>query len=478
MTREADIKKLIKTHKRHLQKLKEKQVLLGPYAPTHILIEIEDREEGIETLEAELEVARLQRIENQISADIVHGGINLTDGHSIEIKYFDDDVDDIGKVLTANINPSRSNSEASQNETLGNTDQNELPQLPHAQIFEPLRYFNWFLVIILRLDGISAIFVTWIIFLLLYAGGIWGLRNLPIMDTPAPASLVDLFRVAPGTGFYYPDWNAITFDFIFNPILAALVSIFPLLVAKQLTLLIRADLLRTGGHNSKIWFLDFPPWVIFSISFLLAVITVISSWFSRYQFYNTDPLLFRFYVLFLIGLSTYVRWSLLILALQTVFWIMRNKFKPTKRLFDLGGEIELYPFGELGILLTLAFYTLMIYAIATINTSLAKGVQTGLDALFWEAIIHLIFSLVGFGFVLVALVYQPHWTLQQFQDNFIKSEVNQITNTIAREVKLRSAKKLSMLPVWISIRRQIILLGPFFLLTLIPLFLWFGGLFV
>lgn len=345
--------------------------------------------------------------------------------------------------------------------------------LPLVHVFEPLRPFNCFLVKKLRLDGSAAVFVSWFIFLVMYAGGIWGFRRT--VNTPYPKSFTDLLYVAPGFAFYYPDWNAITFDGIFNPILAALVSIFPLLVAKRLTMLFRFNLLHVGD-NSKSWPLDLPPWTIFSLSLLLAIITVIGSWFSRYRFYVDDPLAFRFYVLFLIGLSTYVRWSLLVLTVQTIFWILRSDFKPTKELFSLGGETALYPLGELGILLVLAFYGLVAYAVATIGTSVVKGVSINIDILFWEAIVHLLVSLVGCGLVLVDLVYRPYWVLQQARDDFIKSEIATIEDVLERQARLSDVKKVSMLPIWKSTQRQAILLIPFLLFTLIPWVLWIGGL--
>lgn len=381
-----------------------------------------------------------KRVMSKVPASSVQGGVNLREAESI--------------IRVESVEPSPV----------------AIP-LPRVRVFEPLP-FNRFLVKKLRLDGVTAVFTSWIIFLLMYAGGIWGFRR--IMNTPYPQNFIDLLHIAPGFAFYYPDWNAITFDGILNPILAALASIFPLLVAKRLTMLFRSNLLQVGD-GSKSWLLDLPPWIIFLLSLLLAIITAIVSWFSRYQFYVSDLLLFRFYVLFLIGLSTYVRWSLLILTIQTVLWILRSDFKPTEELFSPGGEVAICPLGELGILLLLTFYGLTAYAIATIGTSVVKGVPIEIDALFWEAIVHLFVSLVGCGFTLVGLVYRPYWALQQSWDDFVK-EVARIEDLLERQERLSDVKKVSMLPIWRAAQRQAILLIPFFLLTLMPLFLWIGGL--
>lgn len=57
MSRRDDIKKLIVTCERRLQKLKEQQASFGPLlTPSHILTEIEDTEAEIQKLQMELEV--------------------------------------------------------------------------------------------------------------------------------------------------------------------------------------------------------------------------------------------------------------------------------------------------------------------------------------------------------------------------------------------------------------------------------------
>jgi hypothetical protein len=469
--------------------------------------------------------------------------------------------------------------------------------LPRVRVFEPLQPFNRFFMKKLRLDKATAVLVSFVLFLLIYAGGIWGFRRL--MNTPYPGKFTDWLHVAPGFAFYYPDWNAVTFDGILNPILASLASIFPFLIAERLTMLFSSNLLQMkdspksgvsvqalvslfpvttqdafpggsgaesrsgqlashpkamaigsqkdlsslqrqldeagenlrliqerkaeyvlgidiplqlkkeerrllsiiakleqqigqmerrpkpspatetptleeGSERTQSWLLELPPWTIFGFSLLLAIITVIGSWFSRYQFYVSDLLSFRFYALFLVGLSTYVRWSLLILTVQTVLWILRSDFKPVKELFRPGGENAIYPLGELAILLLLAFYGLMAYAIATIGTSFVKGVPIEIDALFWEAIAHLIVSLVGCVFILAELVYQPYWALQQLRDD-VENEIAK-EDVPNRQARLNAVEKASIVPIWRAARRQTILLIPFFLLTLMPLFLWIGGL--
>jgi len=61
MTRQDDVRNLIRNHNRRLQKLREQQALHGLDVPTKILLEIEDIEEEIEQLQAEL-----KEIENDV----------------------------------------------------------------------------------------------------------------------------------------------------------------------------------------------------------------------------------------------------------------------------------------------------------------------------------------------------------------------------------------------------------------------------
>lgn len=56
MKRKDEIRKLIETNSRRLQKLKEKQAFLGVSTPPEFLMEIEDIEAGIEKLQTELDV--------------------------------------------------------------------------------------------------------------------------------------------------------------------------------------------------------------------------------------------------------------------------------------------------------------------------------------------------------------------------------------------------------------------------------------
>ncbi|NJN98017.1 MAG: hypothetical protein HC875_30030, partial [Anaerolineales bacterium] len=55
MSRQDDLRKLIETHHRHLQKLNEQKASFGLFTPPHILLEIENQEAEIAKLQAELE---------------------------------------------------------------------------------------------------------------------------------------------------------------------------------------------------------------------------------------------------------------------------------------------------------------------------------------------------------------------------------------------------------------------------------------
>jgi tetratricopeptide (TPR) repeat protein len=73
MSRKDNVKKLIAEHNRHLQKLKEQEAKWGLNAPTHILTEIEDRENEIERLKTELENLAESPFEiDQDSDEVLH----------------------------------------------------------------------------------------------------------------------------------------------------------------------------------------------------------------------------------------------------------------------------------------------------------------------------------------------------------------------------------------------------------------------
>ena len=189
----------------------------------------------------------------------------------------------------------------------------------------------------------------------------------------------------------------------------------------------------------------------------------------------TDPFSFRLYVLFLIGLSTYVRWSLLILALQTITWIFRCEFQPTNEFLSLGRSGTIHPLGELGILLFITFYSLIEYALITIGTSVAKKVPLLTDSLFWEAAIHIAFSVIGLALVYIGIVYRPHLIMNQAKDNFIKSQIMKIKDIQERQIWIKEIQAVPTLFIWESAKRQAVLLIPFFLFTLLPFLFWSMG---
>ena len=70
MSRENHIKKLIANHSRRLEKLKENQALLGINCPPEILIEIEDIEQVLSRLNAEIELAQTFTSEDDEKLDL------------------------------------------------------------------------------------------------------------------------------------------------------------------------------------------------------------------------------------------------------------------------------------------------------------------------------------------------------------------------------------------------------------------------
>lgn len=349
---------------------------------------------------------------------------------------------------------------------------NDENEIPIVRVFEPLKPLNNLLFQKFKFDGMVATFTTWLLFLFLYTGGIWLSRSF--MHTPLPKTLLDFFRIAEGTTFYYPDWNSFAFDTILNPILATLACVLPVLVAKRLTLLFHSGLFAIKpGSGSKP--LVIAPWQIFSLALLVSIATVIGAWFSRYQYYQTDPFSFRLYVLFLIGLSTYVRWSLLILALQTIGWVFRCEFRPTYEFLSLGKTGTIHPLGELGILLFITFYCLIEYALITFVTSVAKNVPLVTDSLFWEAAIQMALSIIGLGMVYIGIVYRPHLIMNQAKEYFIKSQIMKIKDIQERQIWIKEIQAVPTLFIWESARRQAVLLIPFFLYTLLPFIFWIVG---
>jgi hypothetical protein len=82
MPRQDDIRKLIMLYNRRLQKLREQEAVKGINAPPEILIEIEDIEDKLVGLQAELETASNQPISSLTDDDITKELARLSDDKS------------------------------------------------------------------------------------------------------------------------------------------------------------------------------------------------------------------------------------------------------------------------------------------------------------------------------------------------------------------------------------------------------------
>lgn len=232
---------------------------------------------------------------------------------------------------------------------------------------------------------------------LTYAGGIFLLRTT--QGTPLPSSFSDfLFHIAPGERFYYPDWNALAFDFIFNPLVFAVTFYYPVLFLSLASYLFKVGVLKPDLKwdrrlASGLWI-----WALRLTPLFLGIMAIGISWFSRYRYYVNDTYLLRFYVLGLIGISTYLRNALIILLVHSVFLLVTSELKIID-ILNLAAKSKYAKLGDLCLLIFYCCFLILFYAVTTLYTSMVKGVYLPVDYLSWEALIHLIIAiLLLFGF--------------------------------------------------------------------------------
>ena len=251
-----------------------------------------------------------------------------------------------------------------------------------------------------RLGSVNAL-LAFICALIIYAGGIFAFRIYE--GTPLPSSLSDLFlRIAPGGKFYYPDSNAIAFDFILNPLVVILSIFYHQAIYGQLTRLFRAGFLKVEDRwNQR---LSSGLWVRTAIALpaILGVSAILCSWFSRYSYYIYDLLSFRLYVLLLIGVSTFLRTSLLISMIHSAILLSSGEINIPSDILNLASKRQYRDLGDSSLLLNSAALLIFIYAATTIFTSIMKRVPLSFDFLFWEAVIQFIT-------VILILIYFNHW---------------------------------------------------------------------
>jgi hypothetical protein len=324
-------------------------------------------------------------------------------------------------------------------------------------------------------NGMVKVPFTFFMAVLIYAGGIFAFRT--IQGTPLPPSMSDLFlHIAPGKHFYYyyPDWNAVAFDFILNPLAVVLSIFYHQTIFGQLSSLIRTGVLDIEEKwnkrlSSKYWL-----WFALTVPLILGLASSILSWNSRYQYYTSDLLVFRIYVLLLIGLSTFLRTSMLVSLLHAVILLSISNPSIPLDILNLGAKRKYENLGEACLLINFGGLLIFLYAATTIYTSVVKRVPLKSDYLFWEAVIHLVavcLILIYFNYrqVLVAKY------IQGLKDDFAETNLRNETDSTRHQSLSVLLKETPDHPLWDCIRRHWLTLTSILLIALLPVILFTIG---
>ncbi len=293
--------------------------------------------------------------------------------------------------------------------------------------------------------GVMALFV---IAFLTYAGGVFLLRTF--QGTSLPPAFADfVFYIAPGERFYYPDWNALAFDFILNPLAVTLSFFYPAIFFELGSYLFKAGVLKPNlkwDHYlvSKLWIMG-----IKLIPFLLGVMAIGVSWFSRYRYYVNDLYALRFYVLGLIGLSTYLRTALIIFALHSVFLLGSSNLEFID-ILNPASRSKYAKFGDLCLLIIYCCLLIFCYAMTTLYTSIFKGVYLPDDYLSWEAFIHLIIVIFLFCYF-IYLQFQAAGQIRRIKDKFASEILTPRANAESISVATAIIKDTSNYPLVMSV---------------------------
>lgn len=331
-----------------------------------------------------------------------------------------------------------------------------------------------------RLGGIFAdkhdalrVIIVFFAAILIYAGGIFSLRT--IQGTPLPPSMEDLFLyIAPGDYFYYPDWNALTFDFILNPLAVTLGIFFNQIIFEYLSNLTRSGALRIDDTwdrrlSSKGWL-----WCASILPFAAGITAITLSWVSRYQYYVSDMYALRFYVLGLIGFSTYVRSSILISLLHAAILSSIGAVKIPLDILNSAARSKYQRIGDTCLLINFASILIFLYALTTIYTSIEKDVNLQDDYLFWEAVIHLIaVILIFFYFNFNQTQIAKH--IQQLKEDYTESKLKSETDSARHQAMKTYLRDIPNHPIWISLSKHWTILSFILLVELLPISLFIIG---
>lgn len=331
-----------------------------------------------------------------------------------------------------------------------------------------------------RLGGIFAdkhdalrVVIVFFAAVLIYAGGIFSLRT--IQGTPLPPSMEDLFLyIAPGDYFYYPDWNALTFDFILNPLAVTLGIFFNQIIFEYLSNLTRSGALRINDTwdrrlASKGWL-----WCATILPLAAGITAITLSWVSRYQYYVSDMYALRFYVLGLIGFSTYVRSSILISLLHAAILSSIGAVKIPLDILNSAAQSKYQRIGDTCLLINFASILIFLYALTTIYTSIEKDVNLQDDYLFWEAVTHLIvIILIFFYFNFNQTQIAKH--IQQLKEDYTESKLKSETNSARHQAMKTYLRDIPNHPIWISLSKHWTILSFILLVELLPISLFIIG---
>lgn len=317
------------------------------------------------------------------------------------------------------------------------------------------------------------VFFVFVVAVMIYAGGIFCLRT--IQGTPLPPSMADLFLyIAPGEYFYYPDWNAFTFDFVLNPLAVVLSIFYHQIIFEYLSHLTRSGALRINDIwdrrlSSKGW-----GWCAIILPLVLGIAAIVLSWTSRYQYYVNDLYILRFYVLGLIGFSTYLRSSMLISLLHAAIFLSVGAANIPLDILNSASRPKYQRLGDSCLLINFASMLIFLYALTTIYTSIVKSVNLQDDYLFWEAVVHLIavisiFLYFNYKQILVA----NH--IQQLKEDYTKRKLKSETDSTRHHAIKIYLKDIPNHPIWISLGKHWPILSIVFLAELLPMTLFIVG---
>lgn len=353
-----------------------------------------------------------------------------------------------------------------------NIDEGERP-LPSSLSFyrnTPLARFGG---VFTNKHDLLRVLIVFFVAVMIYAGGIFSLRT--IQGTPLPPSMADLFLyIAPGEYFYYPDWNAITFDFILNPLAVVLSIFYHQIIFEHLSSLTRSGALRIDDTwdrrlSSKGW-----SWCATILPLVLGTAAIILSWTSRYQYYVNDLYALRFYVLGLIGFSTFLRSSMLISLLHAAILSSVGAANIPLDILNSASRSKYQRLGDSCLLINFASVLIFLYALTTIYTSIVKDVLLQDDYLFWEAVVHLIavtsiFLYFNYKQILVA----NH--IQQLKEDYTERKLKSETDVARHQAMKTYLENIPNHPIWISLGKHWPILSLVFLTELLPITLFIIG---